>query len=554
MAEDNSFKIGLCMAGAISAGAYTAGVMDYLIEALEEWQKRKDADEPNTPSHKVQIAGMGGASAGGMTSLMAAAAFDDVIEPVKEAQADLLAPRPENKFYHSWVDLTQNEMLGPLLDTKDIEQAGLSSMLNANFIDQIAQRALKASGDKAPERAYIAPGLRVFVSLSNLKGMDFSLSFRSNSPNFSRYLVSSHIDYACFRLVAEEGDYRGDGWIPLNFKTGLNRSVAQNAAMATGAFPVGLKARKLKREARHMNEHSWFDQITKLAQKPFGGEHYQTTNVDGGMINNEPFEKLRELLMEETKQDKAEDYQSYDRFKSTILMIDPFPSEPKSDFNDDVKLSAILPNTLGAMLGQARLKSSSLLDAMDSNLAGQYLIAPVRYQEAANGTVAIEASKAIACGALGGFGGFISKEFRIHDYFLGRANCEKFLRDHFTVPADTENDIFKAGYAGITDLSQFKAKDGSLQIIPIFSDSKPAAYMPSFANGQKWPSVSTRFIRGHRKAIKARAQKLMFALGGFSKLQKALLWIGAKVVLNNKIAEAVIEAMENSLKDHRLLK
>jgi len=41
------------MAGAVSAGAYTAGVMDYLIEALQEWQRRKDAGLPDTPSHKV---------------------------------------------------------------------------------------------------------------------------------------------------------------------------------------------------------------------------------------------------------------------------------------------------------------------------------------------------------------------------------------------------------------------------------------------------------------------------------------------------------------------
>lgn len=30
----NEFKIGVTMAGAVSAGAYTAGVLDFLIEAL----------------------------------------------------------------------------------------------------------------------------------------------------------------------------------------------------------------------------------------------------------------------------------------------------------------------------------------------------------------------------------------------------------------------------------------------------------------------------------------------------------------------------------------
>ena len=51
--KDNTFRIGLCMAGAVSAGAYTAGVMDYLLEALEEWEKRKG--QPGVPTHKVAI-------------------------------------------------------------------------------------------------------------------------------------------------------------------------------------------------------------------------------------------------------------------------------------------------------------------------------------------------------------------------------------------------------------------------------------------------------------------------------------------------------------------
>ena len=39
--SDKNFYIGICMAGAVSAGAYTAGVIDYLLEALTEWERRK---------------------------------------------------------------------------------------------------------------------------------------------------------------------------------------------------------------------------------------------------------------------------------------------------------------------------------------------------------------------------------------------------------------------------------------------------------------------------------------------------------------------------------
>jgi hypothetical protein len=36
-----SFRVGINMAGAISAGAYTAGVLDFLTEALDAWYKAK---------------------------------------------------------------------------------------------------------------------------------------------------------------------------------------------------------------------------------------------------------------------------------------------------------------------------------------------------------------------------------------------------------------------------------------------------------------------------------------------------------------------------------
>jgi hypothetical protein len=35
-----TFEIGLVLAGAVSAGAYTAGVLDFLYEALDYWDGR----------------------------------------------------------------------------------------------------------------------------------------------------------------------------------------------------------------------------------------------------------------------------------------------------------------------------------------------------------------------------------------------------------------------------------------------------------------------------------------------------------------------------------
>ncbi len=80
----NRFDIGLALAGAISAGAYTAGVLDFLIEALDAWEQAKaDArqqfgDDTSTwpvPGHDVRLRIMSGASAGAITAAIAAVAL-----------------------------------------------------------------------------------------------------------------------------------------------------------------------------------------------------------------------------------------------------------------------------------------------------------------------------------------------------------------------------------------------------------------------------------------------------------------------------------------------
>ena len=56
-----TFEIGLVMAGAISAGAYTAGAIDFLIQALDEWQTAKDGEDPDCPRHNVTLRILAGA-------------------------------------------------------------------------------------------------------------------------------------------------------------------------------------------------------------------------------------------------------------------------------------------------------------------------------------------------------------------------------------------------------------------------------------------------------------------------------------------------------------
>ena len=115
----HEFHFGITMAGAASAGCYTGGVMDYLFEILDLWERAKlPAGLPKfvayanlIPQHSVIIDAMGGTSAGGMTSTMAAIyALNGDIRPVK--RPGTAKELKGNLFYDSWVvmdDLNPNQ-------------------------------------------------------------------------------------------------------------------------------------------------------------------------------------------------------------------------------------------------------------------------------------------------------------------------------------------------------------------------------------------------------------------------------------------------------------
>jgi predicted acylesterase/phospholipase RssA len=93
------FKIGINMAGAISAGAYTAGVLDFLTEALDEWYKAKSRGEA-VPQHDVSIEVLAGASAGGMCAAISAVMLQEDFEHIH----DTTKCGTNNRFYESWVN------------------------------------------------------------------------------------------------------------------------------------------------------------------------------------------------------------------------------------------------------------------------------------------------------------------------------------------------------------------------------------------------------------------------------------------------------------------
>ena len=571
--KDKPFRIGICMAGAVSAGAYTAGVIDYLLEALADWEKQKASGANNIPQHQVVIPIIGGASAGGMTAMLTATVLNDVIVPVHLGPENQKPPTINNKLYDSWVNLIADDMFPKLLNTADIKSGKVESLLNSDFIDEVAKRMICCTQEEwLPTPNYIETPLKLFTTLSNLEGFKYNTNFNS-AENRQLYNMAVHNDYGCFELFDESlgSTIRTKGWIPLNFQANLNIDVAKEAAMATGAFPIGLKARLLNRKAADINEIPFLRDV--FNNTPVQGNNLKTLNIDGGMINNEPFDKVREVLDDISKErnikvKEADDEREalnelnclYANFENTVIMIDPFPSVESGKFDFSTAIPNVIGKTLSAMISQMRAKRINYKAAMVSDDASQYIISPSRKIPNRDGILeSVYGEKAIACGNLGGFGGFLHKDFREHDYYLGRYNCEIFLRDYFTIPKEdiARNPIFTEGYKDI-DLTRYQSlKDPKqVQIIPIFTKRREGDYrfpMPKFTSGTNWPTIKEEDIDRFSGAIRDRVQKVILNISSWSWIVKALLFFGSQFILKRLIANKVLTVIKDSLYEWNLI-
>src|ERR1700758_3340206 len=64
------FEFALVLGGTVSAGAYTAGAVDFLIEALDCFSKARR--EGRAPKHQVRLKLIAGTSGGGVNAAIAA--------------------------------------------------------------------------------------------------------------------------------------------------------------------------------------------------------------------------------------------------------------------------------------------------------------------------------------------------------------------------------------------------------------------------------------------------------------------------------------------------
>lgn len=458
------------MAGAVSAGAYTAGVLDYLIEALDNWEKAKAAGEVNVPNdYNVNIEIMSGASAGGITAALAALSLRQNHQPINAENKD----GRNNLMYDCWVNMADdgqaNNSIEKLLELGDLKTGEpVQSLFNSQVIDIIARKAVDYGAAKTDFPSYISNNLDIIMTVTNLNGLNYNIEFNSYQ-GASPSRLTMHSGFYRFRFDEEKAP-QSDYFFNLDINKKEHRELITNAAKASGAFPVGLKARKESFSTKFIRQYSnsIFPELNQgnvqLDESVLKEEFFDFIAVDGGMINNEPYGFTYKNIKE-----KQENLSTTGQKDYSIIMVDPFPCVPANPDKGDNEtgILSILPKLAGTLRNQVMFKQEDLLDALSDDNSTRFLIAPVRKVNK------VAVATPIASGALGGFAGFFDKKFRQHDFELGRKNCQDFIRYYFAKKENEKHFIHEKWTDEMKERFRFYRRDQNgknVAFLPIIPD------------------------------------------------------------------------------------
>jgi hypothetical protein len=480
---EGTFELGLCMAGAVSAGAYTAGVLDLLIEALDAFEaekaRRRAAGE--APLHDVRLVVMGGASAGGMCAALGAVFLDAEFPHVTPGADE--AAKEGNPLYEAWVRRID---MRHLLGSNDLQDGRIASALDCTVLDEIVE-ALVDKRQGMPDRArpWLADPLRVMLTLANLRGVPYALRFGGAGD---AHFMWRHADY--LRFAVPQG-FRAAGGAPgAPDETVLDRTrprgdplreLFKAVTLGTGAFPVALRPRVIRRPRADYEFRGLLHPRSPLAGQtpPAVGplpvwaaecrpdweagdpDPYRMLCVDGGAMDNEPLELVRRALAGWNGRNPRAGHEA-DR---AVILVDPFANKEQPGPDDEVGLIGTIMPLFNALVRNSRFKAEDLALAASPDTYSRFLIAPSRGPD-------WRAKGAIAGGYLGGFMGFFSEAYRHHDFMLGRRNARSFLMRYLVLPKD--NPLFQGGRWSAADVARHEVPHtpggpaDHLPIIPLF--------------------------------------------------------------------------------------
>ncbi len=445
MENEKTFKLCLTMAGAVSAGAYTAGVLDYLLETLELWEEAKKTNrarginhpdyDHSIPMHQVEVDVLSGSSAGGICGSLAFLALSD--KNFKSCNR-LNTTGKNNIFYESWVnmgDSPTNSTVDKLLNNNDLKEfKEVRSLLNSEVIDSLANDAICVREEK-PVPNYASKSLDVILTTTNLRGINFLIDFIASDQDSSKGTVITNQEgffrYKLKNELFQPGIPKKEDqlYYVLDLQKDRDLRYLKEATLSTAAFPIGLRAREVTISAEYIKRYPQylFNKAQGIQPLLPGGDLYSFTSVDGGVVNNEPYGIGLKVLKE-----KNPDHIKNDRYG--VIMIDPFPNKDHDTPKIGTDILSVAGGLFKALRNQVMFNQEGIMDALNLGDRTKFLIEPIRQVEK-NGIWGRPPSD-LASGPLSGFAGFLSRDFRHHDFHLGRKNCQAFLRHYFAMPIE----------------------------------------------------------------------------------------------------------------------
>jgi hypothetical protein len=539
-----TFELALVLGGTVSAGAYTAGVLDFLIEALDSWSAARETGDPAAPPHHVNLRMITGSSGGGVNAAIAARALAYDFPHVSRAAPDP-AKDTGNPFYEVWVKKLN---LQQFLTTDDLKSGAVASLLNGRPIDAAAAYLESFTGPAPKPRQWLAQPLRLILTLTNLRGIAYRTDFGQDGALAETFV--NHADHARFAVVYPGGalDSPRPDELVLGFDGAkLPQAIGWDSfgrfACGTSAFPLGFPPRPLTRPAAHYRYRiavlpgpdgsrlvplrpDW-DTLVPPGDSDVPPD-YDFLAVDGGATNNEPIELARTALAGATGRNPR-DAATADR---AVLLVDPFAGVANLGPDRDGGIVTSARGLVTGIIEQTRYDSRDILLASDPGVFSRFMITPRRDPGKVGGD-------AIASAGLGAFIGFACPAFMRHDFLLGRKNCQDYLRSELALARGHQ--IFQDWTPDQVTRHQVPDNPDFLPLIPLLG---PAAVPETL---DPWPRGRLR-PEDYRDALEGRFRAIVEAEGANGAVSTFVTWLLAQVG-QSKFADLVIARMRKALTD-----
>lgn len=251
-------RLAITIAGAVSLGAYEAGVLYEVLTAIKQHNEA-------LPGDQICIDVLTGASAGGMTAIILGQKLLYCGSEFKNAY--------DNPLYNTWVKAIS---LAGLQNTQTDEPA-LHSLFSSDLIEKISADVVMARyktnppSPSAVRHLAAAPVIRLGVALTNLDGIDYGYEVKPEGE----FIYINYGDQMT-RMAEGAASDNEDFWKPLS-----------EAAVACGAFPFAFRAKDLM---RNRSEYS----VPNLLPWPDNPQLF--TYSDGGILQNQPLGIAKNLV------------------------------------------------------------------------------------------------------------------------------------------------------------------------------------------------------------------------------------------------------------------